>query len=93
MKVEFNHAGYGKNIPFIYPNKNGSQLLNFSDNEFPKSLLDDKGTLTELYRQLYIPIILKYDNELKDYVYYFDFAKVENNDIIFNLYEPKINSI
>lgn len=93
MKVEFNHAGYGKNIPFIYPNKNGLQLLNFSDNDFPKSLIDDKGTLTELYRQLYIPIILKYDNELKDYVYYFDFAKAENNDITFNLYEPKINSI
>ena len=94
MKVEFNHAGYGKTIPLILPNKN-NKCLTFLDNNFPKSLVDVNNVdLSEFYRQLYIPITIKYNSDTRDFIYYFNNVnKYENNEIILNLFEPKINPL
>lgn len=93
MKVEFNHAGYGYTIPFIYPN-NEVKPLSFNDKDFPFSLMNEEdGNLSEFYRQLYIPITITYDKMINDYVYYFNICKHEDENIIINLYEPKINPL
>lgn len=93
MKVEFNHAGYGKTIPMIYPN-NGNVNFHFTEKEFPTSLINaDNGSLKELYRQLYIPLTIKYDKQLDDYVYYFDVVECKDTELTINLYEPKINPL
>ena len=92
LKVEFNHAGYGQTLPLIYPNKN-NKPLSFGNN-FPTSLIDKNGSLSEFYRQLYIPVTLTYDNKDGGYKYYFNMTnKVSNDEITINLYEPKINSL
>ena len=97
MKVEFNHAGYGRTLPFILPTSTGDTILNFSDSNFPEHLINDNGDLSEYYRQLYIPITVKYDSVLKDYVYHFENTNLNspnnNGELEINLYEPKINSI
>lgn len=92
MKVEFNHAGYGLTVPLIYPN-NGYTAINFGNN-FPESLMDaNNGDLKEFYRQLYIPITIKYDTDSNDYKYLFNICEGNADEITINLYEPKINSL
>lgn len=93
MKAEFNHAGNGKTVPLIFPNDK-KQPLKFND-DFPKSLLTDDGDLTELYRQLYIPLTIEYSEERNEYFYYFDLTEFneDKQEITFGLYEPKINPI
>jgi hypothetical protein len=93
MKAEFNHAGNGKTVPLIFPNK--KIPLKFNDYYFPKSLLTDDGDLTELYRQLYIPLTIEYSEERNEYFYYFDLTEFneDKQEITFGLYEPKINPI
>lgn len=94
MKAEFNHAGYGTTIPLIYPN-NGAIAYSFENDSFPTSLIDDEdGNLKEFYRQLYIPLRIKYDTSVDDYIYYFVLANYNNKNVVtMNLYEPKINPI
>ena len=94
MKAEFNHAGYGKTVPLILPNKN-KKCLTFSDNNFPTSLVDvDDVNLSEFYRQLYIPITIKYKADTNEFIYYFHYVnEYNNNEIVLNLYEPKINPL
>lgn len=94
MKAEFNHAGYGTTIPLIYPN-NGSTPLTFENKGFPLSLIDlEDGDLLEYYRQLYIPVKIRYDETVNDFIYYFSISKRQNDDtLLFDLYEPKINPI
>ena len=94
MKAEFNHAGNGKTVPLIFPN-NKKQPLKFNDGDFPKSLLTEDGDLTELYRQLYIPLTIEYSEERNEYFYYFDLTEFneDKQEITFGLYEPKINPI
>lgn len=92
MKAEFNHAGYGKTIPLIYPN-NGEETLTFGDDGFPTSLLDNNGSLKEYYRQLYVPVTIKYDAKMDEYLYRFNICDRTDNKITLNLFEPKINSL
>ena len=94
MKAEFNHAGYGTTIPLIYPN-NGSTPLTFENEAFPLSLIDlEDGDLLEYYRQLYIPVKIRYDKTVNDFIYYFPISKRQNGGtLLFDLYEPKINPI
>lgn len=93
MKVEFNHAGYGTTLPLILPN-NGATLFDFSTEAFPTSLMNiDNGNLKEFYRQLYIPVKIKYDESVKDFIYYFPMCKNSGDTIVFNLFEPKINPV
>lgn len=94
MKAELNNAGNGKTVPLIYPNSNGKSL-SFKDKGFPTSLITEDGDLTELYRQLFTPVTVKYDTETNDYIYYFNLAKYnkETHEITLGLYEPKLNPL
>ena len=94
MKVEFNNAKTGQTVPLIYPHTN--QQLTFNSKAFPKSLLTEDGDLSELFRQMYIPLIVTYDEDKKDYIYYFDVPinnVVDSKEIILGLYEPKLNPL
>lgn len=93
MKAEFNHAGYGTTIPLIIPN-NGSALYDFNNKDFPLSLINEEdGNLSEYYRQLYIPVKIRYDRTSNDFIYYVPLAKRQEDTLTFNLYEPRINPI
>lgn len=94
MKAEFNHAGYGKTIPLILPNDN-KLVFNFSSPDFPESLItENDNNLNELYRQMFIPVTIKYDEKNKDYVYFFHLVSENNdNNILLRLFEPKINPL
>ena len=91
MKVEFNHAGYGYTIPFMRPTT-GTTVLSFG--KIPTSLIDpDVGDLKEYYNNVYIPVRIKYDTTLNDFVYYFPIVERSGTTLKFNLYEPKLNPI
>lgn len=93
MKAEFNHAGYGITIPLMLPHNN-TKVLSFKDKGFPFSFIDvNTGDLNKFYEQLYIPLNIKYSEDLKEYVYYFDFVEKTGDKLVFNLYEPKINPL
>ena len=96
MKAELHHAGNGKTIPLIIPYKQvtGAQM-SFSNSDFPKHLLTDDGDLSLLYKYMFQPITLTYDEATNEYRYFFktsiyDTAKQE---ITIGLYEPKINPL
>lgn len=92
MKVEFNHAGYGRTIPFVGWPREGE--------EGPVKKLTISNYLKE---GLYIPLVISHfvteDGLTDEYVYRFDriegskvggAIKIENDNLIFNLFEPKI---
>jgi hypothetical protein len=75
MKVEFNHAGYGKTIPMVlWP-------VDEDDNFIPL-------TLDNYLDSLYIPVILQYING--KYTYLIDGAKINGDEIKLVLFEPKL---
>lgn len=93
MKVEFNHAGIGRTIPFIIPMK-WTEPTAASDNEvYPTERLrlfdtDDRKDLTKLkegyplsyiYAQTYIPLYAVYDFKSKKYAYVFDDRYIEKD--------------
>jgi hypothetical protein len=99
MKVEFNHAGIGRTIPFIIPMK--WENPNKNEEYFPKETLTLKNDLDELkegyplsfvYAQTYIPLYAVYDFKNKEYGYVFDkrYVTVEDDKIRLNLFELKI---
>ena len=91
MKVEFNHAGYGRTIPLIYWRKDAVGL--------PETL-----TVENYLENLYIPVRLSLSNN--GYVYSFpDAVEVtenentrkngilwENDRIVLNLFEPMLTT-
>lgn len=86
MKVEFNHAGYGKTIPMMLPrdNEGGYNVTNFvvesTSEKFPSSFLvkeqineETEGITMDIERytdSIMIPINIIYDKTLKSYLYY-----------------------
>lgn len=91
MKVEFNHAGYGRTVPLIYWRKGG-------DGTTPVDL-----DIKEYYKNLYIKLKIRLTE--KGYVYTFDDATFVNKDdettrcngilwederLVFNLFEPML---
>lgn len=86
MKVEFNHAGYGKTIPFMpWP--------------WPELGTDHGVTIEDYLKNVYIPVKICHIN--KAYYYYFGldgfgednpYIKCNKDDksITFNLFEPKL---
>lgn len=102
MKVEFNHAGVGRTIPFIIPMhwSGGTETENY--NKFPASALTftsnedmielKKGIkLEDAYAQTYIPLYAVYDFKNKDYAYVFDtrYVNVKDGVATLNLFEIK----
>lgn len=95
MKIEYNHAGIGKTIPFFVP-------MDLSDEKNPDRLtfkdLDElkKGIpLDQVYKQSYIPLYAVYDFKNKEYAYMFDehyIEEIKDGVLNLNLFEMKISS-
>lgn len=99
MKVEFNHAGYGKTIPMMAPRggDNFGGQLSPTDDGFPLTFLtnDKNGMFGNDYEgytnSVMIPINIKYDKSLKSYIYYFPwYYRGDDEKIIINLWEPRM---
>ena len=96
MKVEFNHAGIGKTIPFIVPMKWTGTTEMHPDRTYTLAdveKLKEGIPLSWVYAQSYIPLYAVYDFKNKEYAYVFDERYVrmdENNNINLNLFEIKI---
>ena len=94
MRVQFNHAGVGKTINFTQPFKEDENEIK-SMLEFPTdiNILKSGCTLNKLYENLFIEIKVKYDFDLRKFVYYLPSWLVDKdnlNQMHFNLYELKI---
>ncbi len=101
MKAEFNHAGYGRNIPMMAPykyDKDDPSVKGFKTNY---DIIDDWNGdgygIKKYQRYSYIHLKAEYDNTMKRYIYYLDpdtygtNPKVDGNIININLYEARIN--
>ena len=97
MKVEFNHAGIGKTIPFIVPmdwtsgsTANPTSALTFDRDDLAK--LKEGIPLERVYAQSYIPLYAVYDFKNKEYAYVFDnrYISMDNGIVNLNLFEMKI---
>lgn len=91
MKVEFNHAGVGRTIPFILPmNEDGTKPLTF-DNEADWETLKKGVKLKDLYKNMFIELKVVYDAVNNRYSYYRPQVNEKgDNKMIFNLFELKI---
>jgi hypothetical protein len=93
MKVEFNHAKYGKTIPFLYFTDNTGQPSSSPRENYIIS--DNKGgeviDMESYFQDLHIKLEMKYDEETRSYIYYIPHPNKQDNDIILNLFEPRIN--
>lgn len=98
MKVEFNHAGYGRTIPLIYWKKKNNVPV-------PLVIADsDPNNENNYMANLYIKLKARFTG--KGYVYTFDDAQEtngsdatrkegilwENDRLVFNLFEPMIEN-
>jgi hypothetical protein len=85
MRVEFNHAKYGKTIPLVFRDK---PLKNYTKDENNVVNTD----LAELYDDMYMSIhLLK--NEYGEFFWLYDGSQNYNgneNNPVFSLWEPKI---
>lgn len=97
LRIEFNHAGVGKTLPFYLPMKweNDEAISALSiENPTDLDILKTGCPLKEINQQLYIPVRVKYDTNSKGFVYFFDgpYATAINNGekLVLNLFELKI---
>lgn len=108
LKVQFNHAGTGKVIDMCFPFDDYDETL--GEITYPQGIKLHKFDINginnfrdgyelgeELYRHMYLPINLRYDNELKKYVYYlpkgmYYNSKDNSKSVRFNLFEIKVNN-
>ena len=107
MKIEFNHAGVGRTIPFIVPMR-WSGGTNTDNEMLPVSALTLSGDdlvylkegypLSYVYAQTYIPLYAVYDFKHKKYAYVFDDRYIDTgllhreNKIRLNLFEIKVKN-
>lgn len=84
MKVEFNHAGYGRTLPFMYPTSDqegADQGKPLSFGSIVKDIWDNYKNpdgeavgypVRKYYSYSYIKLKCVYDKKLKKHIYYFD---------------------
>lgn len=103
MKVDFNHAGIGQTMSFMYPRRIGNGDFDGSYatplylwKEADVKTLKDGFKLTDIYNQTHIPIKVIYDDKTNKYVYYLPESLRENKELgipdeimEFNLFETK----
>lgn len=100
MKVEFNHSGFGRTIPFMMPyseNSDGEKSIkSFQDivNDFTNP--EQAYTMSDYLKYSYIHLKYAYDVENQKHRYFID-PKIygtqvvsQDNELIINLYEAKI---
>lgn len=106
MKVEFNHAGYGRTIPFMMPfkdpNKNeGNGIKTFTEILDDWNSKDGKYGARRYMKYSYIHFKYKYDKYHKQHIYYLDDefygenpknggVHYADNVMTINLYEAKM---
>jgi hypothetical protein len=101
LKIEFNHAGIGKSIQFSLPRKEDGKLYRLSS-QSDVSEMKLGFAMQDIYKQVYIPINVVYDDNENKYVYYLpsnlreqnyltNDSKVRLDDgvMVFNLFETK----
>lgn len=98
LKVEFNHAGYGRNIPMMAPYKDDNSGFKTNNDIINDWAPNASGYGIKKYtRYSYIHLKAKYDENTKRRVYYLDpdtygiTPAVDGNVININLYEARIN--
>ena len=99
MKVEFNHAGFGRSIPFMLPyfesiRDNVGRVKTFS--EIVHEHNQGGYGMKEYLKYSYIKLKCFYDKEKMCHVYFLDpyyYGNLSNNnkEIVLNLYEAKIS--
>lgn len=104
MKIEFNHAGVGRTIPFIIPMKwevgendnifkYPKEKMTLRDNNFKNGV-----KLEDSYAQMYIPLYAVYDFKNQQYAYVFDSRYVDiklvngKKTVMLNLFEIKYSN-
>ena len=97
LKFELCHAKYGKTIPLSitgYPNvSGGTPDLEYIEKTYLKMDGDDKmyTDMQDLYNDMYIKVLLKYDFENFRYVWLFENAVIDSaNELKIKLLEPKM---
>lgn len=98
MRVEFNHAKYGQTVPMICPKTTDEEgnIIQIPPREnYTKTVdIDNKSKimtdLNALYNDMYIPIKIKYCQNKGGYVWYFSEIGNNENNPVFNLWEPKL---
>lgn len=83
-----------------------NDLILFKTNDFPEdymtSIIDTEGNpvsyvdMPRLYNDLYIPIFVRYNNKKNRFEWYVASQDTDNEqkkDVVFNLYEPRINRL
>lgn len=105
MKVEFNHAGYGRVIPFmmpyVYPNNNNNPMGIKSFGDIINDWTIGDGYGIKLYNNYsYIHFKYRYDEYSKRYIYYMDndtygdsVGYQDKNVITIDLYEAKVSFV
>lgn len=107
LKIEFNHAGVGKTIPFMIPRTNVSKYndegnLMLLNNAYHLRDLKRGFKMEDIYKQIYLPIRIKYDDVQNRYVYYLNdtlriqsysgFENISSNIMEFDLFEVKFEN-
>lgn len=104
MKAEFNHAGYGRTIPFMMPVEiKKDEKTEVEEVVGIKSISEfiEGFPLSEIYRQMFIELNVIYDAVNQRYVYYlpeklneqmFKMKDTEDKKMVFNLFEIKIKN-
>lgn len=96
MKVQFCHAGTGRVINFMLPKKYDGQgnedLVDITDTNERENFKKGYG-LSEITNQIYTRLTVKYDSNLKKFVYCLPKYMMNDSEkgrAIFNLYEVKL---
>lgn len=86
MKIEFNHAGYGKTIPMMVPPVKEKVPVGF--------FVDEQLDVEKYWNNLYIPIVLKRQNGVNQYIFPQDRVIIlsGSQEIRLVLLEPRVNN-
>ena len=98
LKVEYNHAGYGRTIPFMMPYSDDGDIKSFDD--ILSDWSEDGYGIKKYMRYSYIHFKYCFDKKTKKGIYYLDPNQYggdvrkheDDNKIVINLYEAKISN-
>ena len=96
LKVEFNHAGYGRTVPFMMPFKEGGGIKTFQEILNDWNAVDGGYGIRRYLKYSYIHFKYKYDKETQRHVYYLDNDQYGNisldkdSVLNINLWEAKV---
>ena len=95
MKLEFNHAGYGKTVPMMLPRDNSGKVVNANTISFPINFTPSNNGKVDFDFEAYqdaamIPLEIWFDNNIQEYVYRFPFADRSDGKVVLNFFEPRV---